>query len=43
MWNMNLPEGTIINTANSYIQYKVKYVFNCKTTAAGTDGGEPVK
>ena len=30
---MNLPEGTIINTANSYIQYKVKYIFNCKTNA----------
>ena len=36
---MALPEGAEINTANSNINYKMKFVFNCKAvTAFGGDG-----
>jgi len=35
---MALPEGSVINTANSYLEYKVKFTFNTKPTAWGTNG-----
>jgi len=37
MWNMCVPEGSIINTANSNISYKMKFTFNCKQTTVGSD------
>lgn len=33
-WSMALPEGAEINTANSNISYKMKFVFNCKAVTA---------
>ena len=32
---MCVPEGSIINTANSNISYKMKFTFMCKQTEAG--------
>ena len=32
---MSLPEGSVINTANSYLEYKVKFTFNYKASAWG--------
>jgi hypothetical protein len=35
---MNLPEGSVINTANSFLTYRMKFTFNCKNTEMGADG-----
>ena len=37
-WDINLPEGSVINTANSMLTYRMKFVFNCKNTTMGADG-----
>ena len=41
-WNMCVPEGAIINTANSCLSYKMKFTFNCKQTTDGVDGAGAV-
>ena len=42
-WQMSLPEGAEINTANSNINYKMKFVFNCKSSAFGTAESGPIE
>ena len=32
-WQFRLPDGAVINTANSYVQYKMKMQFKVKTLA----------
>ena len=39
-WGFYLPEGSVINTQNSYLHYKVKFTFNVNTMG-NQDGIKP--
>ena len=41
-WQFTVPEGSVINTANSYLRYRIKYTFNCKYYAAVANNGDAV-